>query len=227
MGCHHSSNNTPSVSLCSTAPPPGSRGPCCPRWGKCRGSGKGGVVGNFGLVPFNEQHPLSLALLDSSPTGEPRFPCCPRWGKCRVSGKGGVVGNFGLVPFNEPHPLSLALLDSSPTGEPSFPCCPLWGWCAAQRIKIVMIAGGNHTSVSCRGSGKRGVVGSFGLLPFIEQHPLSLAPLDSSPIGEPRRALPGGERPWGYASGVRWMRMVGVLVSVKSRVKVASSFPVV
>ena len=76
-------------------------------------------------------------------------------------------------------------------------------------------------------SGKRGVVGSFGLLPFIEQHPLSLAPLDSSPIGEPRRALPGGERPWGYALGVRWMRMVGVLVSVKSRVKVASSFSVV
>ena len=81
-------------------------------------SGKGGVVGNFGLVPFNEQHPLSLALLDSSPTGEPRFPCCPLWGTCRVSGKGGGVGNFGLVPFIGRHPLSLALLDSSPTGEP-------------------------------------------------------------------------------------------------------------
>ena len=157
----HSTNHTPSVSPYGLpAPPPGSRGPCCPRWGKCRDSGKGGVVGNFGLVPFIGRHPLSLALLDSSPTGEPRFPCCPRWGKCRVSGKGGVVGNFGLSPF-------------------------------------------------------------------IEQHPLSLAPLDSSPIGEPRRALPGGERPWGYASGVRWMRMVGVLVSVKSRVKVASSFSVV
>ncbi len=32
--------------------------------------------------------------------------------------------------------------------------CPLWGWCAAQRIKIVMIAGGNHTSVSCREAAK-------------------------------------------------------------------------
>ena len=139
LGWCHSSDGTPSVSLCSTAPPPGSRGPCCPRWGwcaaqrikivmiaggnhtsvSCRVSGKGGVVGNFELVAFNEQHPLSQPLrAASSPTGEPRFPCCPLWGKCRVSGKGGVVGNFGLVTFNEQHPLSLALLDSSPTGEP-------------------------------------------------------------------------------------------------------------
>ena len=35
-------------------------------------------------------------------------------------------------------------------------------------------------------SGKGGAVGSFELSPFIEQHPLSLALLDSSPIGEPR-----------------------------------------
>ena len=83
-------------------------------------SGKGGVVGNFGLVPFNEQHPLSLALLDSSPTGEPRFPCCPLWGKCRGSGKGGVVGIFELVPFIGRHPLSQPLrAASSPIGEPS------------------------------------------------------------------------------------------------------------
>ena len=34
------------------------------------------------------------------------------------------------------------------------PRCPLWGWCSAQRIKIVMIAGGNHTSVSCREAAK-------------------------------------------------------------------------
>ena len=31
---------------------------------------------------------------------------------------------------------------------------PPWGWCSAQRIKIVMIAGGNHTSVSCREAAK-------------------------------------------------------------------------
>ena len=66
------------------------------------------------------------------------------------------------------------------------PCCPLWGWCSAQRIKIVMIAGGNHTSVSCRDSGKGGVVSNFEMLPFNEQHPLSqpVRPA-SSPIGEP------------------------------------------
>ena len=34
------------------------------------------------------------------------------------------------------------------------PRCPLWGWCSAQRIKITMIAGGNHTSVSCREAAK-------------------------------------------------------------------------
>ena len=69
-------------------------------------------------------------------------------------------------------------------------CCPLWGWCSAQRIKIAMIAGGNHTSVSCRVSGKRGVVGDFELLPFIELHPLSQAVRPaSSPIGEPRGIL--------------------------------------
>ena len=53
-----------------------------------------------------------------------------------------------------------------------------------------MIAGGNHTSVSCRDSGKGGVVGSFELSPFDEPHPLS-QPLRaaSSPIGEPRGPL--------------------------------------
>ena len=47
-----------------------------------------------------------------------------------------------------------------------FSRCPLWGWCSAQRIRIAMIAGGNHTLVSCRDSGKGGVVGNFELLPF-------------------------------------------------------------
>ena len=36
----------------------------------------------------------------------------------------------------------------------NLPRCPLWGWCSAQRIKIAMIAGGNHTSVSCRAAAK-------------------------------------------------------------------------
>ena len=86
---YHSTNHTPSVSPYGLpAPPLGSRvslaAPAgggaprpsrCPRWGKCRVSGKGGVVGIFELVPFIEPHPLSLALLDSSPIGEPSsFP---------------------------------------------------------------------------------------------------------------------------------------------------------
>ena len=72
----------------------------------------------------------------------------------------------------------------------NLPRCPLWGWCSAQRIKIAMIAGGNHTSVSCRDSGKGGVVGNFELLPFDEPHPLS-QPIRaaSSPIGEPSWTL--------------------------------------
>ena len=48
-------------------------GACCPLWGKCRDSGKGGVVGDFELLPFNDPHPLSQAVRPaSSPIGEPR-----------------------------------------------------------------------------------------------------------------------------------------------------------
>ena len=77
------------------------------------------------------------------------------------------------------------------------PCCPLWGWCAAQRIKIVMIAGGNHTSVSCRDSGKGGIVGIFELVAF-KNHTPSVSPYGlpapppgsrgslAAPTGEPR-----------------------------------------
>ncbi len=52
--------------------------PCCPLWGKCRDSGKGGGVGDFELLPFIEQHPLSqpcrfrsAVKSASSPIGEP------------------------------------------------------------------------------------------------------------------------------------------------------------
>ena len=110
----HSTNHTPSVSPYGLpAPPPGSRGslaapsgggapcPCCPLWGKCRDSGKGGVVGNFELVPFIGRHPLSQPLrAASSPTGEPR-PLLP------------PPGSRGSL--------------AAPTGEPRFPCCPRWG----------------------------------------------------------------------------------------------------
>ena len=44
-------------------------------------SGKGGVVGNFELLPFNEPHPLSQAVRPaSSPIGEPR-PLLPPLGE--------------------------------------------------------------------------------------------------------------------------------------------------
>ena len=52
--------------------------PCCPLWGKCRDSGKGGVVSNFEMLPFNEQHPLSQPVrAASSPIGEPRATAQP------------------------------------------------------------------------------------------------------------------------------------------------------
>ena len=48
--------------------------PRCPLWGKCRDSGKGGVVGNFELLPFDEPHPLSQPIrAASSPIGEPSW----------------------------------------------------------------------------------------------------------------------------------------------------------
>ena len=40
--------------------------PRCPLWGKCRDSGKGGVVGNFELLPFDEPHPLSQPIRAAS-----------------------------------------------------------------------------------------------------------------------------------------------------------------
>ena len=125
------------------------------------------------------------------------------------SGKGGAVGNFELLPFNEPHPLSLALLDSSPIGEPRASLPPLG----------VVLRAANQNSNDCRWqsylcfvprSGKGGVVGNFELLPFNEPHPLSLALLDSSPIGEPRASLPPlGEVPRsGKGGDVGWLRVV-------------------
>ena len=69
----------------------------------------------------------------------------------------------------------------------------------------VVLRAANQDSNDCRWqsylcfvprSGKGGGVGIFELFPFNEQHPLSLALLDSSPTGEPRPLLPplGGVR---------------------------------
>ena len=155
----------------------GAESPCCPLWGwcsaqrikivmiaggnhtsvSCRDSGKGGAVGIFELLPFNEPHPLSQPVrAASSPIGEPSFPCCPRWGKCRDSGKGGGVGSFEPLPSNEPHPLSQAVRPaSSPIGEPSFPCCPRWGKCRAAAKGVPLVTLGcyhstNHTPSATR-----------------------------------------------------------------------------
>ena len=53
------------------------------------------------------------------------------------------------VPTATPQPLRRQL-----PFQGRFSRCPLWGWCSAQRIRIAMIAGGNHTSVSCREAAK-------------------------------------------------------------------------
>ena len=109
--------------------------------------------------------------LPAPPSGSQERRCEFAWGFIKPQ-----------VPTATPQPLRRQL-----PVQGRFSRCPLWGWCSAQRIKIVMIAGGNHTSASCRDSGKRGVVGVFESLPFIEPHPLSQAVRPaSSPIGEPR-----------------------------------------
>ena len=55
--------------------------PSLPPLGEVPRSGKGGVVGIFELLPFNEPHPLSQPLrAASSPIGEPRKPLRIRLG---------------------------------------------------------------------------------------------------------------------------------------------------
>ena len=78
-------------------------------------------------------------------------------------------------PLGLPAPLSGALFSLPP-----------WGWCSAQRIKIVMIAGGNHTSASCRAAAK-GVT-----LVFLSRCHSSNDTPSVSPYGLP--APPSGSR---------------------------------
>ena len=87
----------------------------------------------------------------SSPIGEPS-PTSPERGGRRIAPEGSAAVRRIPIGMHQ--------------GEfAQTPCCPLWGWCSApllpplgwcsaQRIKIVMIAGGNHTSVSCREAAK-------------------------------------------------------------------------
>ena len=98
----------------------------------------------------------------AAPSGgsAPRSPRCPLWGKCRAAAKGVTPVTLSCYHSSNNTPsVSLAgseepsSLPAPPLGSQG-PRCPLWGWCSAQRIKIVMIAGGNHTSVSCREAAK-------------------------------------------------------------------------
>ena len=156
----HSTNHTPSVSLCSTAPPLGSRGPCCPRWGWCVAqpslpplgevprSGKGGVVGNFEPLPSNEPHPLSQAVRPaSSPIGEPSFPCCPRWGWCAAplslppAGGSAATAAKGvaLVALSRYHPTN-----HTPSVSPyGLPAPPL-----GSRVSLAAPAGGSAAAAA-------------------------------------------------------------------------------
>ena len=81
--------------------------------------------------------------------GAPRSPRCPLWGKCREAAKGVPLVILSCYHSSNNTP-SVSLCSTAPPLGSQEPRCPLWGWCSAQRIKIVLIAGGNHTSVSCR-----------------------------------------------------------------------------
>ena len=166
----------------------GAESPCCPLWGwcsaqrikivmiaggnhtsvSCRDSGKGGVVSNFEMLPFNEPHPLSQPVrAASSPIGEPSFPCCPRWGKCRAAAKGVLLVTLSCYHSS----------DDTPSVRPfGLPAPPL-----GRRVSLLPPLG------EVPRSGKGGVVSNFEMLPFNEQHPLSQpVRAASSPIGEPR-----------------------------------------
>ena len=118
---------------------------------------------NPSVSPYGLPAPLSGALFSLPPLGvvlraANRDSNDCRWQSylCFVprSGKGGGVGDFELLqPSNGTPSVSPFGLPAPPLGSQG-PRCPLWGWCSAQRIKIVMIAGGNHTSVSCREAAK-------------------------------------------------------------------------
>ena len=63
-------------------------------------SGKGGVVSNFGMLPFNEQHPLSQPVrAASSPLGEPSLLAAPAGGSAATAAKG-----VALVALSRYHP---------------------------------------------------------------------------------------------------------------------------
>ena len=116
--------------------------PCCPLWGKCREAAKG-----VSLVTLSCYHSTSHTP-SVSPFGLPAPPSGSREGCCEFA------QGFSKPQVPAAKPLSQPVRAASSPFRGAFSRCPLWGWCSAQRIKIAMIAGGNHTSVSCREAAK-------------------------------------------------------------------------
>jgi len=87
LNCCHSTNDTPSVSLCSTAPPLGSQGPRCPLWGWCREAAKGVSSVILSCCHSTNDTP-SVSLCSTAPPLGSQGPRCPLWGKCREAAKG-------------------------------------------------------------------------------------------------------------------------------------------
>ena len=121
--------------------------PRCPLWGKCREAAKG-----VPLVFLSRHHSSnntpSVSLAGSEvPSSLPAPPLGSQVGCCEFA-QGFIKPQ---VPAATPQSGRSAC---QLPFQGRFSRCPLWGWCSAQRIKIVMIAGGNHTSVSCRAAAK-------------------------------------------------------------------------
>ena len=177
-----------------------------PPLGEVPRSGKRGVVGDFELLPFIEQHPLSQPLrADSSPIGEPRVAHQPP-----LKGEDGASRRRGFRRYTEYH-------SENPRRIRTGPRCPLWGKCreAAKGVPPVALScfhSTSHTpSVSPYGlpappSGSRGIVrirlgyheaiGAYRETP--QSAPLGLpAPLSGAlfslpPLGEVPRSGKGG-----------------------------------
>ena len=94
---------------------------------------------------FGARHPSSVTPL----TGRASFPPGEAKGSRYVFAR-----DFIKTRVPTAKPLSQAPWACQLPFQGRFSRCPPWGWCSAQRIKIVMIAGGNHTSVSCREAAK-------------------------------------------------------------------------
>ena len=127
---------------------------------------------------FGARHPSSVTPrwgAPASPRGKPR-------GRCTNSP--GILQNRDCLL----QPLSRCGGSSPFRG--AFSRCPLWGWCSAQRIKIIMIAGGNHTSVSCREAAK-GVSLVFLTCSHSTNHTPSVRPfgLPAPPLGSQGHAV--------------------------------------